>query len=182
MTPFQQTVLFLSVYVVARQCSGKQGLRNPKLFTGGTLTLELYNKIMDVRNPISGYTLRDIIPKVHLHPVYKDQGRTENPLKLENSMLFKVPPKADEQQALEEKLAQYANITLDMLRARLASNGSESKKRARATQGARTAKLAKSGEGEGEASAAAGADVAVGETVPQKPLARRECLLHSAVD
>ena len=91
-------------------------MRNPKLFTGGTLTLELYNKIMDARNPISGYTLRDIIPKVHLHPVYKDQGRTENPLKLENSMLFKVPPKADEQQALEEKLAQYANITLDMLR------------------------------------------------------------------
>jgi hypothetical protein len=73
-TPFKQTVLFLCAYVIARQCCRGKNLRQPTGFIGGTITVQEYLAIMDAYNPASGYKLKDVIPHLHLHPVYKDQG------------------------------------------------------------------------------------------------------------
>jgi hypothetical protein len=79
LTPLRQTALFLVVYVIARQCSfkGQSVLTTPVSFQGGEVTIEEYNSILDVFNPVSGYRLREVITNLHLHPVYKDQGNDQ---------------------------------------------------------------------------------------------------------
>jgi len=74
LNPLMQTVVFLTVYVIARQCSQGGILRMPVRFIGGELTFEEYKAIVDVYNPASGYRLGEVISNLHLHPVYKDQG------------------------------------------------------------------------------------------------------------
>ena len=74
LTPLKQTVLFLAVYCIARQCSTGTELRTPVRFEGGTLTLEDYLSLVSAVNPLSGYSMQHIIPNLNLHPVYKDQG------------------------------------------------------------------------------------------------------------
>lgn len=41
---------------------------------GGEITVDEYTRLINVLNPMSGYTLKDVIVNLHLHPVYKDGG------------------------------------------------------------------------------------------------------------
>ena len=73
-TPFELSVYFLSVYLIARQSSKDGHLRLPVQFEGGDLSIELYLDLLKVHNPVAGYSMEDVIVNLNLHPVYKDQG------------------------------------------------------------------------------------------------------------
>ena len=76
--PFEQTVFFLTVYCVARQCSSRaEGVRTPIRFEGGSIALNTYLDLVNTHNPVSGFTLSEVISNLNLHPVYKDAGDDE---------------------------------------------------------------------------------------------------------
>ena len=74
-SPAKQAILFLSICVVARMCCSGSVVRTPMAFEGGLLTLDVYKALINVRNPFTGYSMFEIMPHLHLHPVYKDGGK-----------------------------------------------------------------------------------------------------------
>ena len=73
-SPLRLLASLLAVYVAARQCSTKTGVSEVASLSGGTMTLETYNMILNVVNPVTGASLGMVVASLHLHPVFKDQG------------------------------------------------------------------------------------------------------------